>query len=165
VRDAKGDVRLQLDSIDLTAKILLTRSRQRPMDLAARLQERLPKATRFRVDCVRYRCEKVRYVERVLEEMHRGSRDAAPLREARDLVREADRLIEEADWRAAWIAAAQAAQLLRTLVNQQMVRATAAGRATEEGSVLDALRKNYMLLPEYYRRAQERTEAVVEEYT
>lgn len=165
MRDAKGDVRLQLDSIDLTAKILLTRSRQRPRDLAARLQSRLGRAARFRVDGVRYRCEKVRSVEKLLEEANRGSRDAAPLREARDLVREAERLLGSGDDRAAWIAASQSAQLLRTHINQQMARATAWSRPVPEGSVLDALRHNFMLLPEFYRRAHERDEAVVGEYT
>ncbi len=164
-RDAKGDLRIQLDTIDLTAKILLTRSSQRPRDIAARLETRMKRATRFKVDGVRYRLEKVRAIEKELEEIGRGVRDSPALREARDLSKEAQRLCDGGEDRDAWIAASQVTQLLRTLVNRQMVRATTVSREGEEGRVLDLLRRSYYTLPEYYRQSVARDEAVVQEYT
>ncbi len=164
-RDAKGDLRIQLDTIDLTAKILLTRSNQRPKDIAQRLSASLQRATRFKVDGVRYRLEKVRAVEKELEALGRGERDSPALREARDLATEAQRLYDHGDYRDAWIAALQVAQLLRTLVNRQMVRATTASREGEEGERLQLLRRSYYTLSEYYRQSAARDEAVVQEYT
>jgi len=164
-KDAKGDVRLHLDSIDLTAKILLTRSKQRPTDLMERLNSHLGKATRFRVEGMDYRLEKVRAIERELGDGPTGAGESTTLREARDLMKEGFRLLGDEDFRDAWIAASQADQLIRTVINQRMVRATAGRRSDEENTVIEMLRRNYFTLPEYYRRSQARDEAVIDEFT
>src|SRR5690606_35200782 len=67
--DLKGAMRVQLDSVDLTAKVLLTRSPKRISEISNRIRERRGPAARFLADELRYRVEKITFVESELDEL------------------------------------------------------------------------------------------------
>ncbi len=164
-RDAKGAIRIQLDSLDLTGKILLTRSQQRPQDIARTLQYRLPKATEYKVKGLEHRLAKVELVEQALNVKHVGIRQMPQIEECRKLVTEAHELFEINEYVDAWQFAAHATQMIRTIINRQMVSAMTVAFNIEKDSVYDLLRRSYYTLPQFYYEISARDADIIQEYT
>lgn len=164
-RNRSGAIRLQLDAVDLTARILLTRSRERPQSVGNSIENRLAAALRHRHASLIGRAAKIDYIERELPKAAGGAtrRDDRAARSL-ELLTEAEHLMESQAHAEAWELCSEGAQLMRRLINSRMVEALSAVEL-DPTSPIDVLRHSYYLLPQFYREASLRDERVIQEYT
>ncbi|MBI5153887.1 hypothetical protein HZA57_01510 [Candidatus Poribacteria bacterium] len=164
VRDLKGAIRIDLDMVDLTALVLITRGTQRAKDLATALQRRLPTVARYAVEGVEHRLTKIMFIENELLTMKAGQNQQQRLLDCHDLIEDAKKFLRLDEFADACAMAWQAGRLLRTIVNRQMVEALASSNV-ERDSREDMLRRSYFTLPQFFKERATQTAVSLMEFT
>jgi hypothetical protein len=165
-RSSGGSIILRLQSVDISARVLLTSSRARLEEVEAAMAALLPTAATALLEGTAARLDKTTHVESELAQMGAGQRQDAAMGQARRLLEDARALLEGDDPTHAWELATEARQVLRAVVNNQMVAALSpSARQAGASERLDLLRHSYYTLPTYYRETSREDERSVIDYT
>lgn len=164
-RAPSGLLRLRLQSVDLTARVLLTSSAQRSAEVSAAIDEMLPTAAAYQVEGVEHRLNKVLLIERDLMRIGAGTRQERFVEECRQNLEHARALLDAEDFANAWDVSFECIGLLRRIINTQMIAARSGTRQLDTGSRLALLRHSYYTLPDYYKESAVHDERAIEEYT
>jgi hypothetical protein len=165
-RDGNGSLRLRLQSIDISARVLLTSSRTRIEEIEASMRAAFPQACATLLEGTGHRLEKVSFVESELAQLATGQRQEAIIALARQQLDDARALLEGNDPANAWELAQECRQTLRGIVNNQMVSALSSSARQSEGiERLELLRHSYFTLPTFYRESSREDEKSLIDYT
>jgi hypothetical protein len=162
-RDTRGSIRLRLESVELSARVLLSSSAQRAEAIAERMASLLPTATAHLIEGVEHRLEKIGLIEHELARLGAGRRQEPLLATCRRQAADARGLHGAQDHVNAWDVATECRHSMRALVNNQMVAALTNSARPDSRPRVALLRHSYYTLPQFYREtSREDAEALVD---
>lgn len=162
--DLKGAMRIHLESVDLSAKVLLTRSAHRAQEIAGAVRRLLPKATACLAGGLHHRLEKVGLIETELAELGLPVLHEEVLRTSRQRLADMTELIDAGRLEEVWPLALQVQRDMRALINRRMVEALAT-TVYDRDSPLALMRQSYYTLPLFHGEAGARDARAIQEFT